>query len=370
MLKKIFFFFQSDLLFSISFFLALVASSFGRFDVHFIDFQVILTLFGLMLTINGLEKAGLLNFIGQRLLSKSHSLRALIRTIVLLSFFSSMVLTNDVAILTLLPMYLLITKGIQEQKSVLLGAVYLIVAANLGSSLFPFGNPQNLFLFSFYNLPLTTFLQTTGMMVVLSLTLLVGSIQLLPASPLIIKKTTHFFEKKYMVLYLGLMALMILGIFHVVPFVLSASIVAFVVYFFQKELFRSVDYRLLVTFACFFVIIGNINEQDKLIEMIQPFFQKEQQAFLGSITLSQVISNVPAAILIAPFTTYKKAVLLGVNVGGLGTLIASLGNLIGYKLIKQALPQEQKRFQHKFYMVNILYLFIIGSIGYLYLGIG
>lgn len=173
-----------------------------------------------------------------------------------------------------------------------------------------------------------------------------------------------------MVLYLGLMALMILGIFHVVPFVLSASIVAFVVYFFQKELFRSVDYRLLVTFACFFVIIGNINEQDKLIEMIQPFFQKEQQAFLGSITLSQVISNVPAAILIAPFTTYKKAVLLGVNVGGLGTLIASLANLIGYKLIKQALPQEQKRFQHKFYMVNILYLFIIGSIGYLYLGIG
>lgn len=117
MLKKIFFFFQSDLLFSISFFLALVASSFGRFDVHFIDFQVILTLFGLMLTINGLEKAGLLNFIGQRLLSKSHSLRALIRTIVLLSFFSSMVLTNDVAILTLLPMYLLITKGIQEQKA-------------------------------------------------------------------------------------------------------------------------------------------------------------------------------------------------------------------------------------------------------------
>ncbi len=95
----------------------------------------------------GLKKPVLLNFIGQRLLSKSHSLRALIRTIVLLSFFSSMVLTNDVAILTLLPMYLLITKGIQEQKSVLLGAVYLIVAANLGSSLFPFGNPQNLFLF-------------------------------------------------------------------------------------------------------------------------------------------------------------------------------------------------------------------------------
>ena len=116
-------------------------------------------------------------------------------------------------------------------------------------------------------------------MVVLSLTLLVGSIQLLPAS-LSSSKKPRIFEKKYMVLYLGLMALMILGIFHVVPFVLSASIVAFVVYFFfQKELFRSVDYRLLVTFACFFVIIGNINEQDKLIEMIQPFFQKNNKPF-------------------------------------------------------------------------------------------
>lgn len=370
MLKKIFFFFQSDLLFTISFFLALVASSLGRFDIHFIDFQVILTLFGLMLTINGLEKAGLLSFIGQHMISKSHSLRALIRTIVLLSFISSMVLTNDVAILTLLPMYLMITKAIEERNSVLLGAVYLIVAANLGSSPFPFGNPQNLFLFSFYEFPLTTFLQTTGIMVIFSLVLLVGSIQLLPASTLTIKKTTHFIEKKHTILYLGLMALMILGIFHVIPFVFSALIVALVVYFFQKELFRSVDYRLLITFVCFFLIVGNINEQDKLIEMIQPFFQKEQQAFLGSIGLSQVISNVPAAILIAPFTSYKKAVLLGVNVGGLGTLIASLANLIGYKLIKQALPQEQKKFQQKFYLVNILYLFLIGSIGYLYLGVG
>jgi Na+/H+ antiporter NhaD/arsenite permease-like protein len=368
-MSKIITFFRNDLLFTISFFLALIASFFGRFDSRFIDFQVVLTLFGLMLTINGLEKAGLLNFIGQRLLSTSHSLRALIRTIVLLSFFSSMFLTNDVAILTLLPLYLMITKALQERKSILLGAVYLIVAANLGSSLFPFGNPQNLFLFSFYDLPLITFLQITGLAALLSLLLLLGSIQLLPASPLTVDKTTQSFEKKYAVLYLGLMALMIAGIFHVIPFIFATMIVAVVIFLVQKDLFRTVDYRLLLTFVCFFVIVGNISEQEKLIAMIQPFFKKEQQAFLGSIALSQVISNVPAAILIAPFTSFKKAVLLGVNVGGLGTLIASLANLIGFKLIKQALPQEQKLFQQKFYLVNFFYLFVIGSILYFYLGI-
>ena len=145
-----------------------------------------------------------------------------------------------------------------------------------------------------------------------------------------------------MVLYLGLMALMILGIFHVVPFVLSASIVAFVVYFFQKELFRSVDYRLLVTFACFFVIIGNINEQDKLIEMIQPFFQKNNKPFWQHHPFSgdfQCPSSDSDCSFLQPT---RKLFCWGVNVGGLGTLIASLANLIGYKLIKQALPQEQK----------------------------
>jgi Na+/H+ antiporter NhaD/arsenite permease-like protein len=368
MLRKLLTFFQDDLLFTISLALALLTSFIGRFDIHFIDFQVVLTLFGLMLTINGLEKVGLLRFVGEWLVSKSHTLRSLIRTIVLLSFFSSMILTNDVAILTLLPMYLMITKNIKE-RSVLLGAVYLIVAANLGSSLFPFGNPQNLFLFSFYDLPLTTFLQTTGLMALLSLLLLVGSIQLLPATTFTTKKDTHSFDKNATVLYLGLMVLMILGIFQLIPFVVATIIVSLIIFIRQRELFTTVDYRLLGTFICFFIIVGNIKEQEQLIAIIQPIFQQEQQTFLGSIALSQVISNVPAAILIAPFTTFKKAVLLGVNVGGLGTLIASLANLIGYKLIKQSLPKEQKHFLKKFYQVNVLFLCIIGTIVYLYLGL-
>ncbi|MDO0920551.1 MULTISPECIES: SLC13 family permease [unclassified Enterococcus] len=365
--KRMLAFFRTDRLFSISLLLALIACFFGTFRWSFIDFKVILSLFGLMLVINGLEEAGLLRAFGQKLVEKSRNLRDLIRAIVLLSFFSSMFLTNDVAILTLLPIYLLLTRKEQQHTSVLLGAVYLIVAANLGSSLFPFGNPQNLFLFSYYQISLPQFMWTTGTFVGLSLLLLLVSIQLIPKTPLEIALQEEPFEKKPALLNAGLFVLMILGIFSVLPISIAVLVVAAVVWFSNKRLFAKVDYQLLLTFLCFFLIVGNIQDLSLVTDHIRPYFQETHRAFLGSILLSQGISNVPAAILIAPFTDLEKAVLLGVNVGGLGTLIASLANLIGYKLLKQARPKEARTFQKLFFIVNIIFLLLLGSIVYLLL---
>ncbi|MGF1932361.1 SLC13 family permease [Enterococcus casseliflavus] len=365
--KRMLAFFRTDRLFSISLLLALIACFFGTFRWSFIDFKVILSLFGLMLVINGLEEAGLLRAFGQKIVEKSRNLRDLIRAIVLLSFFSSMFLTNDVAILTLLPIYLLLTRKEQQHTSVLLGAVYLIVAANLGSSLFPFGNPQNLFLFSYYQISLPQFMWTTGTFVGLSLLLLLVSIQLIPKTPLEIALQEEPFEKKPALLNSGLFVLMILGIFSVLPISIAVLVVAAVVWFSNKRLFAKVDYRLLLTFLCFFLIVGNIQDLSLVTDHIRPYFQETHRAFLGSILLSQGISNVPAAILIAPFTDLETAVLLGVNVGGLGTLIASLANLIGYKLLKQARPKEARMFQKLFFIVNIIFLLLLGSIIYLLL---
>lgn len=365
--KRMLAFFRTDRLFSISLLLALIACFFGTFRWSFIDFKVIFSLFGLMLVINGLEEAGLLRAFGQKLVEKSRNLRDLIRSIVLLSFFSSMFLTNDVAILTLLPIYLLLARKEQQRTSVLLGAVYLIVAANLGSSLFPFGNPQNLFLFSYYQISLPQFMWTTGTFVGLSLLLLLVSIQLIQKTPLEIALQEEPFEKKPALLNTGLFVLMILGIFSVLPISIAVLVVAAVVWFSNKRLFAKVDYRLLLTFLCFFLIVGNIQDQSLVTDLIRPYFQETHRAFLGSILLSQGISNVPAAILIAPFTDLEKAVLLGVNVGGLGTLIASLANLIGYKLLKQARPKEAGTFQKLFFIVNVIFLLLLGSIVYLLL---
>lgn len=360
-------FFKSDLLFTLSLILALVTCLTGRFSWSFIDYKVIFSLFGLMLVINGLEHAGLLHTLGQTILQKSQNLRTLIRSIVLLSFFSSMLLTNDVAILTLLPMYIMLTRGIQERSSVLLGAVYLTAAANMGSSLFPFGNPQNLFLFSYYAIPLPRFLATTATFVGLSLLALLLLIQLLPKKPLMITVEPVIFKKKETTVYSGLLLVMILGIFDLLPMPAAVGLTAAVIFFQNKQLFVKVDYLLLLTFVFFFLIVGNIQAQTVIIDTIQPYFQESHQALIGSILLSQVISNVPAAILSAPFTTLEKALLLGVNLGGLGTLIASLANLIAYKLIKQALPQETKQYQKRFYLVNTALLITVAAVVYILL---
>ena len=189
-----------------------------------------------------------------------------------------MFLTNDVAILTLLPIYLLLTRKEQQHTSVLLGAVYLIVAANLGSSLFPFGNPQNLFLFSYYQISLPQFMWTTGTFwdfhYYYSLFRSSSFQRLHWKSPC--KKNPL---KKPALLNSGLFVLMILGIFSVLPISIAVLVVAAVVWFNNKRLFAKVDYRLLLTFLCFFLIVGNIQDLSLVTDHIRPYFQETHRAF-------------------------------------------------------------------------------------------
>ncbi|AYW51073.1 cation transporter [Tetragenococcus halophilus] len=358
-MKRLFSFFRNDLFFSISLLLAIIAVTLGRFSIQDINIKVIATLGGLMLVISGLDATGILSYFGQILVKKSLTFRQLIRYIVLLSFFSSMFLTNDVAILTLLPIYLRMTKALANRQSVLLGSVYIIVAANLGSSFFPFGNPQNLFLYSYYNIPLLEFFYSTGLLAVLSLVLLMVSIQFIPKEPLSLIITSNPFDHQKALIYGLLMIVMIAGVFSIISYLIAFIIVAIIILFWQPQLFQKVDYRLLCTFAFFFIIVGNLSQSEELINWLQRTFTSPVNTLLDGILASQVISNVPAAILLAPFTKYHQSILLGVNIGGLGTLIASLANLIGYKIVRIQIPNDRKLFTRNFYLINIIYLTLL-----------
>lgn len=352
-------FFHKDILFSISFVSAILSISIGRFQASDIDFSVIASLFGLMLVINGLEDCGILGFLGEKLVQKSKSQRQLIRAMVFLSFSCSMILTNDVAILTLLPIYLKISKVLKNHKTVLLGAVYLIVAANLGSSFFPFGNPQNLFLYHFYTIPVSRFFLSTGSLMLVSFFLLVIATHFISAEPLQITLKIRSIDRKKGSFLTFFLLVMVAGIFDVFPYQIALLITALGVFLIQKDLFRKVDYRLLATFICFFIIVGNLQQSQLLLEFLRPFFEKARPTFFTSLFLSQVISNVPAAILAGPFTKHWQAVLLGVDIGGLGTLIASLANLIGFRLVKLYLPDKQKLFLKTFTKINLIFLAIL-----------
>lgn len=361
-MKKIVRFFGGDVSFTVSFILAIVAIFFGRFSVSDINFKTIVTLAGIMLVINGLDYAGILGYLSQMLVKKSLSLRALIRSMVLLSFFGAMFLTNDVAILTLLPLYLRTTKTVENRSSVIFGAAMIIPASNLGSSFFPFGNPHNLFLYSLHQIPITEFFQGTGVLSGTALLLLMLSVQLVPKEPLNIQLPRQKADFKQAFFFSLLMLIMIGSVFNQIPYWTALVIVTAVVLFIQPKLFKKVDYRLLATFAFFFIIVGNIKQMDTLIHWLHTLMTSSTKTLFTGILTSQVISNVPATLLLAHFTNFPRALLLGADIGCLGTLVASMANLIGHKIIRIYAPTKKKQFNRHFYLLNVIYLILLVSV--------
>lgn len=351
---------------SISLILAIISCLIGRFSVGFIDYKVIFSLFGLMLLIQGFEQVGLLRFVAQKLLHFSKNSRQLVQLMIILSLIGSMFLTNDVAILTLLPIYLKLLSMLPKFKGRFLGSVLIIVAANLGSSFFPFGNPQNLYLYDYYHVPLGQFLSWMSLVLLVSLISL-GLLTMLIAKDSLeeIDLKDNQVDRKETLLLAALMLVMILVVLDVLPYEWVIPLVALVVLFYRRELFKEVDYGLLLTFICFFIIVGNVGEASFIKEFLKSLSGK--QIYLAGLGLSQVISNVPAAFLIAPFTTNQQAVILGVNIGGLGTLLASLANLIGYNLFRIYFPDDTKKFLGLFSVVNFGLLFLLGGIFYFFI---
>ncbi|MDU5335228.1 SLC13 family permease [Enterococcus sp.] len=359
-------FFRNNRLMSISLVLALFSCLIGRFSTDFIDYKVIFSLFGLMLLIQGFEQVGLLRFVAQKLLHFSKNSRQLVQLMIVLSLVGSMFLTNDVAILTLLPIYLKLLSMLPKFKGRFLGSVLIIVAANLGSSFFPFGNPQNLYLYDYYHVPLGQFLSWMSLVLLVSLISLVFLTMLVAKDSLKeIDLKENQVDRKETFLLTALMLVMILVVLDVLPYEWMIPLVALVVLFYRRELFKEVDYGLLLTFVCFFIIVGNVGEANFIKEFLKSLSGK--QIYLAGLGLSQVISNVPAAFLIAPFTTNQQAVILGVNIGGLGTLLASLANLIGYNLFRIYFPNDTKKFLGLFSIVNFSLLFLLGGIFYFFI---
>ncbi|MTD41540.1 hypothetical protein GIX45_23535 [Erwinia sp. CPCC 100877] len=367
-MKRIIAYFKNDWLFTLSFFVAVISCFFGKFSFASIDFKVIFCLFGLMLLVKNVEHLGILTYFAEKLIDLSKTTRSLIRNITLLAFFSSMLLTNDMAILTLMPIYLMITQKLPMLKNKAVGAVLLIIAANLGSSFFPVGNPQNLFLFSYYALSAVDFFSW-------ALPLLLFSLLILSLAFLFVKKETipdqqadfPKVDKKKLSFLIIIGVFILLSVFNIFSYLIIIPAAAILLAVYDKKTVKQVDYRLLWTFVFFFIAVGNFSQLEWISTLIRRLFITSRGTFFGSLIVSQGISNVPAAILIAPFTTQAKALFFGVNIGGLGTLIASLANLIGFKVYREYYPQRSKSFLVQFTWMNAAFLVIFICVFYFFL---
>ena len=357
--QKIFIWCKKEIVFCVTFLLALISTFIVKPDakyISYIDFGTLLTLFSLMAVVAGWRRTGLFNALGKTVCRKVHGQRALCLTLVLLCFFTSMIITNDVALLTFVPFAVVLLS--KTDSFVLLYTVVLqTLAANLGSMITPIGNPQNIFLFSKMQLGTVQFMKILFPYTLLSLVLLIFSTLIIKNEKIQIERQENETSKSGCkgknILYTTLFVLCLLSVVNVIPKWTATVLVALCVLFSDRKIFCNIDFMLLLTFTAFFIFTGNIAR----LESVDSFLKRITggNEFAVSLAFSQVISNVPATLLLHPFAQDTKELLLGVDIGGLGTPVASLASLISLKLYTQE-KAETAKFLAVFTLMNIIFL--------------
>ena len=334
--------------------------------LRYFDLRTLALLYSLMTVVNGLRKAGLFSRLAHILCQNAADLRRISLLLVLLCFFTSMLITNDVALLTFVPFAVVVMGMAHHRKELIHVVVLQTVAANLGSMLTPVGNPQNLYLYSFYDLGFGEFIGVTLPIWLLSLLLVLLCVLLIPSE----KLTLYLGEapgvdRRAMPVYFGLFAVCLLVVLRVLawPWMLAVLIVTLL--FFDRGLLLKADFMLLLTFAAFFVFSGNLARIPTVSAAIRRLMTGRE--YLTSLLASQIISNVPAALLLSGFTERAHALLLGVNIGGLGTPIASLASLIALKLYSHSEHADSARFLGEFTVLNVLFLLLLSAAAVLFL---
>lgn len=344
--------------------LAILSSFISIPKMSYIDFKVLILLFNLMVVVAAFKELKVLDSIAIGLLKKCNTYTSISLALVFITFISSMIVTNDVALITFVPLSIVIAR--KANINVLKIVIFQTLAANLGSSFTPMGNPQNLFIYSFYNLSPIDFFKITLPIVVLAvlfLVLLVFKDKKMNLS--LDLEDVKIDNKRDVYLFGGLFLIILLSVFHVIDYKVTFLITVIMVLILNKKLFSQVDYSLLITFIGFFIFVGNISTMDVVKNFMEGILNSPQSTFLASVLSSQVISNVPATMLLSGFTNHFKELLLGVNIGGMGTLIASLASVISYKIYASEFGNDNYMKSFTFY--NILGLIIFVPIAYMFM---
>ena len=341
-----------------------------------IDFRTLAILFSLMIVIKAFQSQNFLNIIAAKLLRLCKSQRGLYFLLTFLVFFSSMFVTNDVALLTFVPITLLIFTRIGMPALTII--VLETLAANLGSCITPMGNPQNLYLFSYYGFSAGEFFLLTAKIAVPSFLILAAIILFLTRKKQnepeafkgnLLQTQVSFLTVDFRTFfYVADFIICLLTVFHVVNYLIMLGFTVVVMLICNFRLFKKVDYSLLLTFCGFFIFTKSLSTVQAFSDFINSMLSTPAKTYLTSIITSQVISNVPAALLLSGFTTNGDMLLLGVNIGGLGTLIASMASVISFKLYsnsEQAQTPQGKKYFGVFTIYNFILLIILGFITYL-----
>ena len=367
--QKIIAFLKKEIVLTISCILAILSCFFVKPDLKYadyIDWHTILILFCLMAVMEGFKDLGLFQYTGESLLKRIKSKRGVVVLLVFLCFISSMFITNDVALITFVPLAILILKMAKMETSVCYILVLMTISANLGSMLTPIGNPQNLYLYSTSGMSLGTFLMLMLPYTLISAVLLIIAIfvkykkQEVPVS---LANHPVSMNKKRICLYGILFIFCLLAVAKICPIMVLFTLIVTAVVIDKKSILKHIDYSLLLTFIFFFIFIGNMGRFPAFREFLSSIL--EGRVTLVAVLGSQVISNVPAALLLSGFTKEWSNLIIGTNLGGLGTLIASMASLISYKQLAESYPEKKGSYMVMFSVMNIIFLVILFTVAML-----
>lgn len=366
-MKKIIAFIKKETILCVAVFLAVVSSCFVLPDkkyISYIDVRTMVILFCLMAVVAGFQEIGVFRIIAGKLLERVHGGIQLVLILVMLCFFFSMLITNDVALITFVPLGIQVLDmlGEERKKKLLIPVVVLqTIAANLGSMLTPIGNPQNLYLYARANMTGIEFFQLMLPYCGLAFVLLLGGCTIIGKKDG--EKQVDFeieemhINRKKLFGWSILFFLCIITVAGKISYPWAFWAVAIGVCLLDKKIFCKVDYALLGTFLGFFVFIGNMGRMETFRKGLESIISGNE--VITSIAASQVISNVPAALLLSGFTEDIKSLIIGTNLGGLGTLIASMASLISFRYIGAEDKKKRLPYLKYFTVANIFFLVIL-----------
>ena len=324
----------------------------------YFDLKTLTCLFCVLAVVCALKNIQFFYILAKKIVQLFKNARLAILALVYITFIGSMLIANDMALLTFLPLGFFVLNTTGERKYMAFTYIMQNIAANLGGMLTPFGNPQNLYLYSYFNIPTVEFMQIMAPPFVLAVLLItLCCIIFVKPDPLTMADEPVQLPAGRATLYLLLFMLSIAIVFRGIPYWIGLAIIPAVLFFADRKALKMVDYPLLLTFVFFFVFAGNMAR----IEPVRNFFSMllDKSTLIFSVASCQVISNVPSAILLSQFTDNYRELLLGVNIGGVGTLIASLASLITFREYTNRNPDKTGYYMILFTAFNFAFLILL-----------
>lgn len=329
--------------------------------IEYFDFKTLSCLFCVLAVVCALKHIRFFYILARKIVESFGNIKYCVLSLVYITFIGSMLIANDMALLTFLPLGYFILEATKQQKYMAFTFIMQNIAANLGGMLTPFGNPQNLYLYTKFNIPNGEFISIMlPPFIVAVIIITVCCLVFVKSEKLEIEGSPVKLDVKRTGLYLALFILAIAIVFRSVPYIAGLIIIPSVLLIFDRKALKEVDYPLLLTFVFFFIFAGNMARIDVVRELFS--FLLNKSVLLFSVISCQFISNVPSAILLSQFTENYPELLIGVNIGGVGTLISSLASLITFREYHRHNPNKTLYYIGMFSLFNFGFLILLSGI--------